>query len=113
MSPPIWPCPSPAESGWKDGPAAAARGPLAVVALVLGLALLLAGCGGVGKPPMEGGATPAAGDIAAVCAKAASIVATYDAVNAATERRIGPDERAALAAARAILAVQCGAVGGG
>lgn len=111
MSPPIWPRPSPSGSGWKDGPAAAARGPLAVVALATGVALLLAGCVGAGKPAVEG-APPAAVDVAGLCAKAASVVATYDAVNAATERRIGPEERAAAAVARVILATQCGGAGG-
>lgn len=70
------------------------------------LALGLAGCVGLGKPPVEA-APPPAVDVAGLCAKAASVVATYDAVNAATERRIGPEERLAAAAARAILATQC------
>jgi hypothetical protein len=74
-------------------------------------ALLTAGCVATGKPSAEGGPPPAV-DVAGLCAKAASVLATYEAVNAATERRIGPEERLAAAAAQAILATQCGGAGG-
>jgi hypothetical protein len=77
-----------------------------VRAVLFAALLVLAGCAGTGKAPVEGG--PALGvDVAGLCAKAATVLATYDAVNEATARRVGPDERVLVAAARAIRATQC------
>lgn len=85
------PAPLPPEG--RDGPLAAARGPLAVVALFAGLALLLAGCA----------ATPAD-----QCETARVAVAAYDAANAAGERIPSKEEAIAAAIARAVLASRCG-----
>lgn len=90
MSPPIWPRPD-----WKDGPLAAARGPLAVVMLLLGVALLLTACA----------PTPASREEA--CENARLVVLAYDAANAAGERLPAGEEAVAAAVARALLEARC------